>query len=204
MIYKIGDFTTNIPDISTIIAKANCGNFAVEKHNKAAMSKVAKFTVKIAENINWMENQAIIFYSNLFGQPNESGKKDITENLSSQQLLKVQNDFSVEILMVYEEETKLSFMILNSSRLYNQNLGTQKPIGIDHVIYFNPEELLLLFKRTEEIAKQRKYDLIWVKAFEEDSVLKKILQSIGYEQFDFEKQPNDLTQNQVYFKKQIQ
>ncbi|MCV9927287.1 hypothetical protein OIU83_06465 [Flavobacterium sp. LS1R49] len=168
------------------------------------MPKVAKFVVIILENVAWMENQAKRFYSDLFSQSKTSGEEYAAKNLSREKIFKIQNDFSVEILTVYEGETPLSFMKLNSSRLYNQNLGADKPIGIDHVIYFSQEEILTLFKRTEEIATQRKYDLIWVKALEEDTVLIKTLESLEYKEFYFkENTQEDTLQKEIYLKKEI-
>lgn len=74
------------------------------------MSKAAKFVVKINDNIIWMEEKALKFYSDLFGSSKEIGEKYTTENLSRQKFFKIQNDFSVEMLMVYENENPLSFM----------------------------------------------------------------------------------------------
>ncbi|KQO20556.1 hypothetical protein ASF10_15885 [Flavobacterium sp. Leaf82] len=168
------------------------------------MSKVAKFVVIINDNVVWMEEKALKFYSDLFGDAKEIGEKYAQENLSSQKLFKIQNDFSVEMLMAYEGENPLSFMKLNSSRLSNQNLGANKPIGVDHIVYFNPDDLSALFKRAEEVALQRKHDLIWAKAFEIDTVLIETLKSLGYEEFEYENDSTrDTHQKQLYFKKSI-
>lgn len=167
------------------------------------MVKVAKFVVIINDNVVWMENKAIQFYSGLFGQK-ALGEKYVDENLSHQKLFKIQNDFSVEVLMVYEGDNPLSFMKLNSSRLSNQNLGANKAVGIEHIVYFNPEDVAVLFKRAEEIALQRKYDLIWVKVLEIDTVLIETLQSLDYEKFSFEEPINeDFHQKLVYFRKTV-
>lgn len=168
------------------------------------MSKVAQFVVILDANSRWMESQALHFYSNLFSS-DDLGEKYVAENLSVSKFIKIQNNFSVEVLIVNDDETPLSFMQLNSSRLSNQNLGTNKPIGIDHIVYFNAEETILLFNRAEVIAKQRKHDLIWVKIFEADIVLKETLQSLGYTPFDYEGDiPNNVDQKQIYFRKEIQ
>ena len=168
------------------------------------MSKVAKFVVIINDNVVWMEEKALKFYSGLFGSAKETGEKYAAENLSSQKLFKIQNDFSIEVLMTYEGENPLSFMKLNSSRLTNQNLGANKAIGVYHVVYFNPEDLIALFKRAEEVALQRKHDLIWVKAFEIDTVLITTLKSLGYEEFNYENDSTlDTDQKQLYFKKSV-
>lgn len=98
------------------------------------MSKVAKFVVIINDNVVWMEEKALKFYSDLFGTEKEIGEKYAQENLSSQKLFRIQNDFSVEMLMAYEGENPLSFLKLNSSRLANQNLGANKPIGFNHIV----------------------------------------------------------------------
>lgn len=166
------------------------------------MSKVAKFVVIINDNAGWIENQAINFYSNLFGESTVLGEKYVEENLSIPKLFKIQNDFSVEMMMVYDNETPLGFMKLNSSRLSNQNLGTNKPVGIEHIVYFGKDDLLVLVKRAEEVAVQRKYDLIWIKAFKEDAVLIKLLESLGYQEFNYEEDSSkNSNQGQVYFRK---
>jgi hypothetical protein len=168
------------------------------------MSKVAKFVVIINDNAGWIENQAINFYSNLFGQSTALGEKYVEENLSIPKLFKIQNDFSVEMMMVYDNETPLGFMKLNSSRLSNQNLGTNKPVGIDHIVYFKKEDLLVLLKRAEEVATQRKYDLIWIKAFKEDTVLIELLESLGYQTFNYnEDNVTNSYQEPVYFRKEM-
>lgn len=61
----------------------------------------------------------------------------------------------------------------------------------------------MLFKRAEEVALQRKHDLIWVKAFEVDTVLIGTLKSLGYEEFNYENDPEEETPKQVYFKKSV-
>ncbi|OMQ10342.1 hypothetical protein [[Flexibacter] sp. ATCC 35103] len=168
------------------------------------MSKVAKFVVIINDNVVWMEEKALKFYSNLFDSSQEIGEKYAQENLSRQKLFKIQNDFSVEVLMAYEGENPLSFMKLNSSRLCNQNLDANKPVGVDHIVYFSPEDIMVLFKRAEEIALQRKYDLIWAKAFEIDAVLIENLKTLGYEEFNYENDnTRDTNQKQLYFKKSV-
>lgn len=167
------------------------------------MVKVAKFVVIINDNVVWMENKAIQFYSDLFGQK-ALGEKYVDENLSHQKLFKIQNDFSVEMLMVYEGDHPLSFMKLNSSRLSNQNLGANKAVGIEHIVYFNPEDVEALFKRAEEVALQRKYDLIWVKALAIDTTLIEMLQSLNYEKFNFEEAADEESyQKLVYFRKSM-
>lgn len=168
------------------------------------MSKVAKFVVIINDNVVWMEEKALKFYSDLFFDSKETGEKYATENLSHQKLFKIQNDFSVEILMAYEGVNPLAFMKLNSSRLTNQNLGANKAIGAYHIVYFDSEDLLALFKRAEEVAQQRKHDLIWAKAFEIDTRLIETLKSLGYEEFNYENDTTrDTDQKQLYFKKSV-
>lgn len=167
------------------------------------MSKAAKFVVKINDNIIWMEEKALKFYSDLFGSSKEIGEKYTTENLSRQKFFKIQNDFSVEMLMVYENENPLSFMKLNSSRLSNQNLGANKAIGVDDIVYFNQDDLIVLFKRAEEVAIQRKHDLIWAKAFEIDVVLIQTLKSLGYQKFSYKNEDNQENPNQLCFKKSV-
>lgn len=168
------------------------------------MEKIAKFVVKSTENIIWMEKKAIHFYSHLFGQSNILGEKYVNENLSVQKLIKLQNDFSVEILAVYDDETPLSFMKLNSSRLSNQNLGVNKALRLENIIYFNIEELIPLLERAEAIAVQRKHDLIWIKLFETDTILLNELESMEYVKFDFEANDNEnLYSKEIYLKKAI-
>jgi len=168
------------------------------------MSKTAKFVVIINDNVIWMEEKALKFYSDLFGSSKKTGEKYANENLSSQKLFRIQNDFSVEMLMAYDGENPLSFMKLNSSRLSNQNLEANKPIGVDHIVYFNPEDITVLFKRAEEVALQRKHDLIWAKAFEIDNVLIETLKSLGYHEFNYEMDSTrDTDQKQLYFKKSV-
>ena len=168
------------------------------------MSKIAKFVVIINDNVVWMEEKALKFYSDLFGSSKEIGEKYANENLSSQKLFKIQNDFSVEMLMAYDGENPLSFMKLNSSRLSNQNLDANKPMGVDHIVYFNPDDINVLFKRAEEVALQRKYDLIWAKAFTIDTVLIDTLKSLGYEEFNYENDTTrDTNEKQLYLKKSV-
>ncbi|MFH7018305.1 hypothetical protein [Flavobacterium sp. FlaQc-47] len=168
------------------------------------MSKIAKFVVIINDNVIWMEEKALQFYADLFVNSKETGEKYARENLSSQQLFKIQNDFSVEMLMAYDGENPLSFMKLNSSRLSNQNLDANKPIGINHIVYFNREDIAVLFKRAEEVALQRKHDFIWAKAFEIDITLTEELKSLGYEEFYYENDVNqDTNEKQLYFKKSV-
>lgn len=167
------------------------------------MSKVAKFVVIIHDNVSWMEEKAIQFYTKMFGQ--KEGGKYVEENLSEKELFKIQNDFSIEILMAYSGENPQSFLKLDSSRLLNQNLGAAKAIHINELIYFDTEDIEVLIKRAEVIANQRKHDLIWVKAFTADLVLIEVLRSLNYEQFNFEEEikvENSFTQ--IYFRKTAQ
>lgn len=163
------------------------------------MLKVAKFVVIINENVAWMENQAINFYTNLF-QSQIEGKKYTEENLSREILFKIQNDFSIEMLMVYGDETPLSFLKMNSSRLFNQNLGAFKPLNISTIIYDNTEDIMVLLKRVEEVAYQRKHDMIWVKVLKTDTFLIQKLQTLTYEEFSI---GNTKKEQETYFKKSI-
>lgn len=163
------------------------------------MFKVAKFVVIINENVNWMENQAINFYTNLF-QSQTEGKKYTEENLSREILFKIQNDFSIEMLMVYESETPRSFLKMNSSRLFNQHIGTAKPLSLETIIYDSEDDIVILLKRVEEVATQRKYDLIWIKVCITDTLLIQILQSLGYRQFSL---ADNKKEQEIYFKKSI-
>ncbi|TDX10572.1 hypothetical protein [Flavobacterium sp. S87F.05.LMB.W.Kidney.N] len=164
------------------------------------MSKKAQFVVIIMETASWMESQAQKFYAALFPSV-EEGERFAAKSLSISQLFKVQNDFNIEVLMVYENENPSSFLQLNSSRIFNENIEAEKPICVEFIIYSNPKEILLLTDRAEVIAKQRKNDLIWVKLFKFDVVLKETLESNGYEKFDFEE--NETTSKQIYLKKSI-
>jgi hypothetical protein len=166
------------------------------------MSKAAKFIVIINETILSMENNSVLFYSNLFGQSNSLGEKYAHENLSGQNFSKIQNDFLVEILAIGEEKKPLSFLKIDSRRLINQNLEANKAIRVSDIVYFSTEDLILLLKRAEEVAVQRKHDLVWIEAFEVDTTLIKIAQSLGYERFNFEQTTNkDTYPNRIYFKK---
>lgn len=166
------------------------------------MSKKAQFVVIIIETASWMESQAKQFYSNLFPSA-EEGKKYAANNLSIPELFKIQNDFSIEVLMVYENENPSSFLKLNSSRIFNENIKTEKPICVENVVYSDTEEILLLINRAEVIAKQRKHDLIWVKLFDFDITLRETLASIGYVKFDFEERVSDGVLGQIYLRKEI-
>ncbi|MBS7233376.1 hypothetical protein KHA90_20365 [Flavobacterium psychroterrae] len=168
------------------------------------MSKAAKFIVIINETITSMENNSILFYSNLFGKSNSLGEKYANENLSGQNFSKIQNDFLVEILAIGEEKKPLSFLKIDSRRLINQNLEANKAIRVSDIVYFSLEDLILLLKRAEEVAVQRRHDLIWIEAFEVDSILINTAQSLGYERFDFEESSYDKDYpKRIYFKKQI-
>jgi hypothetical protein len=168
------------------------------------MSKSAKFIVIINESILSMENNAILFYSNLFGQSNSLGEKYAKENLSSQKFLKIQNDFLVEILAVGEDKNPVSFLKLDSRRLSNQIPETKKAIRVSDIVYFSSEDLTLLLKRAEEVALQRRHDLIWIEVFEIDTILIEMLQSFGFEKFDFNQDNSeDIYPKRIYFRKQI-
>lgn len=166
------------------------------------MSKVAKFVVIINDNVFWMEDKAVQFYTNLFKEK-EIGEKYAEENLSQKELFRIQNDFSIEILMAYLDETPQSYLKLDSSRILNENLGASKAINLSEIIYFDEEDLKALIKRAEEIASQRKHDLIWVKAFAVDTALIAILRSLNYEEFDMEETVEDQFPKRIYFRKKV-
>ena len=163
------------------------------------MSKTARFVVIINDNVFWMENQALQFYERLFEQK-DAAVQTAEERFSQKELFRIQNDFSIEILMVYEGENPKSFLKLDSSRLSNENLEAEKAICLKDIIYFNEEDLAVLFKRAEEIASQRKHDLIWVKAFAVDEVLIKTLKNLDYQEFEFQE---NTIEKQIYFKKKL-
>jgi hypothetical protein len=165
------------------------------------MSKAAKFIVIINDNISRMEDKAILFYSNLFG---ELGEKYASENLSSASFKKIQNDFLIEILAIGEDKNPLSFLKVDSRRLSNQNLGANKAIRVSDVVYFGSEDLTLLLNRAEEVAVQRKHDLIWIEAFEIDFTLIETLQFNHYQKFNFEQETaNNIYPKRIYFRKQV-
>lgn len=166
------------------------------------MSKVAKFVVIINDNVFWMEDKAVQFYTNLFKEK-EIGEKYAEEYLSQKELFRIQNDFSIEILMAYLDETPQSYLKLDSSRILNENLGASKAINLSEIIYFDEEDLKALIKRAEEIASQRKHDLIWVKAFAVDTALMAILRSLNYEEFDLEETVEDQFPKRIYFRKKM-
>jgi hypothetical protein len=163
------------------------------------MSKTARFVVIINDNVFWMENQALQFYERLFEQK-DAAVQTAEERFSQKELFRIQNDFSIEILMVYEGENPQSFLKLDSSRLSNENLEAEKAICLKDIIYFNEEDLAVLFKRAEEIGSQRKHDLIWVKAFVVDEVLIKTLKNLDYQEFEFQE---NTIEKQIYFKKKL-
>ncbi|MBB4802778.1 hypothetical protein HNP37_002853 [Flavobacterium nitrogenifigens] len=166
------------------------------------MSKIAKFVVIINDNVSWMEEKAIQFYSRLFEQKVE-GEKYVEIHLSQKELFRIQNDFSIEILMAYDGEVPQSYLKLNSSRILNENLGASKAINLSEIIYFDEEDLTVLIKRAEEIARQRKHDLIWVSAFSCDAILIKMLLSLDYEEFDYEESIEDQFSKRIYFRKNL-
>ena len=143
------------------------------------MDKTARFVVIINDNVVWMENKAKEFYKRLFEQ--KDADKYTEEQFSQKELFRIQNDFSIEILMVYEAENPSSFLKLDSSRLSNEKLAAEKAICLKDIIHFNEEDLLVIFKRAEEIASQRKHDLIWVKAFSADTDLIKVVKCLNYD-----------------------
>ncbi|MCP2025510.1 hypothetical protein L1276_000650 [Flavobacterium sp. HSC-32F16] len=165
------------------------------------MNKAARFVVIINDNVVWMESQALQFYERLFKQK-ELALECAEEKFSQKELFRIQNDFSIEILMVYEGENPQSFLKLDSSRLSNENLGAEKAICLKDIIYFNEEDITVLFKRAEEIALQRKHDLIWIKAFSIEEILIKTLKDLEYEEFEFQETASIL-EKQIYFKKKL-
>jgi len=166
------------------------------------MSKIAKFVVIINDNVFWMEDKAVQFYTNLFKEK-ELGEKYAEEHLSKKELFRIQNDFSIEILMAYLGETPQAYLKLDSSRIVNENLGASKAINLSEIIYFDEEDLKVLIKRAEEIASQRKHDLIWVSAFALDTALIDILRSLNYEEFDGKESIEDQFPKRIYFRKKM-
>ena len=166
------------------------------------MSKVAKFVVIINDNVFWMEDKAVQFYTNLFKEK-ELGEKYAEEHLSQKELFRIQNDFSIEILMAYLGESPQSYLKLDSSRILNENLGALKAINLSEIIYFDEEDLKALIKRAEEIASQRKHDLIWVKTFAVDVPLIEMLRLLNYEEFDWEEIVEGQFPKRIYFQKTV-
>jgi len=166
------------------------------------MSKIAKFVVIINDNVFWMEDKAVQFYTNLFKEK-ELGEKYAEEHLSKKELFRIQNDFSIEILMAHLGETPQGYLKLDSSRIRNENLGASKAINLSEIIYFDEEDLKVLIKRAEEIASQRKHDLIWVSAFAVDTALIDILRSLNYEEFVGKESIEDEFPKRIYFRKKI-
>ena len=166
------------------------------------MSKIAKFVVIINDNVFWMEEKAVQFYTNLFKQK-DLGEKYAEQHLSKKELFRIQNDFSIEILMAYLDETPQSYLKLDSSRIRNENLGVSKAINLSEIVYFDEEDLKALIKRAEEIASQRKHDLIWVSAFALDTALIDILRSLNYEEFDGKESIEDQFPKRIYFRKKM-
>jgi len=166
------------------------------------MSKIAKFVVIINDNVFWMEDKAVQFYTNLFKEK-ELGEKYAEEHLSKKELFRIQNDFSIEILMAYLGETPQAYLKLDSSRILNENLGASKAINLSEIVYFDEEDLKVLIKRAEEIASQRKHDLIWVSAFAVDTDLIDILRSLNYEEFVGKESIEDEFSKRIYFRKKM-
>ncbi|MHC0445017.1 hypothetical protein ACWA1F_06375 [Flavobacterium sp. 3-218] len=165
------------------------------------MSKIAKFVVIINDNVFWMEDKAVQFYTNLFGK--DLGEKYAEKHLSQKELFGIQNDFSIEILMAFLGETPQAYLKLDSSRILNENLGASKAINLSEIIYFDEEDLTALIKRAEEIAFQRKHDLVWVKAFPADIGLIEKLRSLDYEEFDWTESAEDQFPERIYFRKEM-
>lgn len=166
------------------------------------MSKIAKFVVIINDNVFWMEDKAVQFYTNLFKEK-ELGEKYAEQHLSKKELFRIQNDFSIEILMAHLGETPQAYLKLDSSRILNENLGASKAINLSEIVYFDEEDLKALIKRAEEIASQRKHDLIWVSSFAVDTALIDILRSLNYEEFDGKESIEDQYPKRIYFRKKM-
>lgn len=92
-------------------------------------------------------------------------------------------------------------MKLDSRRVLNQKIEAKKAIHVKGIVYLNSEDLLLLLKRAEEVALQRKHDLIWIEVFQLDIILSEIVQSLEFERFDL-KQNNNYPKR-IYFRKQL-
>lgn len=160
------------------------------------MIKVVRFVVIIDETINYMENKALEFYSHLFGE--KKGEEYVSQNLSRAEFLKIRNDFSVEVLMTYHDDDPFSFLIIDSSRQTNEKLGAEKGINIREIVYSDPDDIKLIVNRAEEIARQRKHDFIWIRVFESDFILRNMMITLNYQQFEFK---HKCDQKAVYFNK---
>ncbi|WET03138.1 hypothetical protein [Flavobacterium sp. YJ01] len=166
------------------------------------MSKIAKFVVIINDNVSWMEDKAVQFYTNLFKEK-DLAEKYVEQHLSKKELFRIQNDFSIEILMAYLDEAPQSYLKLDSSRILNENLGVSKAINLSEIVYFDEEDLKVLIKRAEQIASQRKHDLIWVSAFAVDIALIDILRSLNYEEFDWQESFESQFPKRIYLRKNV-
>ncbi|MNL66642.1 hypothetical protein D3C87_1911400 [compost metagenome] len=61
----------------------------------------------------------------------------------------------------------------------------------------------MLIKRAEEIASQRKHDLIWLSAFAVDTALIDILRSLNYEEFEGKESIEDQFPKRIYLRKKM-
>lgn len=167
------------------------------------MGIIAKFVIIVPENASWIEHNALEMYIKLLPEAKEEAESYVEDNLSADKLIWGQNDFSTEMLMTYDKEIPLAFLQL-TSKYANKYIQAQKPIGIQHIIHTGETGLRELLERAIQIAIQRKYTLIWIKALRNDRILIELLLSSGYEEFE----PRELEQDislieYIYFKKAL-
>nr|WP_322623495.1 hypothetical protein [uncultured Flavobacterium sp.] len=168
------------------------------------MSIIVKFIVITPLNSTWIRNSAEQQIKDTYKTPEslQQAENTLLPAFTDESLIWGQNDFSKEMLMAFNEEEPVSSLRLVSNQPKLQELEANKPMYLDMIVHnFSEEGLKALINRAEQIAHQRKYDLLWTSVSVEDTFIKDTFEAFGFKKI--ENQPDTNTNSSIVFAKQV-
>jgi hypothetical protein len=147
------------------------------------MSIIVKFIVITPLNSTWIRNSAEQQLKETYKTPEslQQAENTLLPAFTDESLIWGQNDFSKEMLMAFNEEEPVSSLRLVSNQPKLPVLEANKPMFLDMIVHnFSEEGLKALINRAEQIAHQRKYDLLWTYLSTEDSFCLNTFKEYGF------------------------
>lgn len=151
------------------------------------MSISVKYAVFTEDHTQWVITHTRKHFERLFEDHTDYPeiKKYIDENYAPEALVRRHNDFSRQMLMAFEGTQPLASAELVSMLLPEQQPeNSDRPLLIHRLLHdASGRGLSEILRRSEEIAFQKKHDALIVRAFDNASVTRRIIEEQGFEDY---------------------
>ncbi|MCF8713617.1 hypothetical protein JM658_02160 [Joostella atrarenae] len=142
-----------------------------------------KYVVLEEKYASWIISQAKIQYKDLYknGKQQDELNSYIENTYKMSSFSRSQNDFSIQTLMVFNNQNPIGSIEINTfPRLDIKLEQAKKPMYINKLFYSDIQAVEELFRKVENIALQKNHDFIYGEFLSERKDVIKIIQNRGY------------------------